>query len=395
MIHTHHSRLAAALAFTLFFAAASQADEYSLDYSVIGRYEYNDNINLSAANEIDISGGKISLPATLAVRNERMDASLMGELASSKYNESAYDSDDQNLQGRAKYQLERGELEGRAGYQRDSTVNSEFLDTGLVGLESSRVETASAGGSGFHMFTQKNGISAGVDYSNVDYQSDLYQDYEYISGYGGWIHEWSELTTLRLQAYGSRYENDAGNLRPVEVESDSLGVQAGFDYDVSEQLSASVLGGWLKVKTEYDTGTPFAPDDDDSNGPMLTGSLKYERERYDLQAKINSQPSPSGDGFMLYRHQLDLVYRYRLTESSRLDLGLIGGRSESVDNRINNDRDYARGRVRLDYRFSEHWYVAGTYVYSWQDHNRAAGDADSNAINLSLIFQPGQLAWSR
>ena len=73
----------------------------------------------------------------------------------------------------------------------------------------------------------------------------------------------------------------------------------------------------------------------------------------------------------------------------------MAGTSTATDNRINNDRDYARARLRVDYRFSPSWYVAGTYTYSYQDRDRAQGTANSNAVYLSLIFHPEKNVWSR
>lgn len=392
-INTNKYDLAAALVLALACAATSQADEYSLDYSVKGRYEYNDNVNLTHDNEIDISGGKVSLPATLAVRNERMDASLMGELASSKYNESDYDSNDQNLQAKASYKLQRGTVAGNAGYKRDSTRTSEFLDTGVVGLSAVRRESATVGGYTDYMFSERNGLIAGIDYADVAYDGNRFTDYKYASGYAGWQNQWSERTRLRLQAYGNRYENDSS---VIGVESDSLGVQAGFDSTLSEQLSLSLLAGWVGVDTEYSTDLPVAPPaDDDDNGYLLNASLDYTQPRYTLSAKLKNDLTPSGDGYLRQTSQLDLIYRYDVSELSRFELALVAGSSTATDSRIDNDRDYARARLRLDYRFSPSWYVAGTYTYSYQDRDRAQGTADGNEIYLSLIFHPEKNVWSR
>jgi hypothetical protein len=385
--------LAAALVLLLPCAVTSQADEYSLDYSVNGGYEFNDNVNLIHDDEVDISGAKVSLPATLAVRNERLDASVMGEVASSKFNESDYDSNDQNLQAKASYKLQRGTVAGKAGFKRDSTRTSEFLDTGVVGVSAVRRESATVGGSADYMLTEKNGLIAGIDYADVTYDGNRFTDYNYTSGYAGWQNQWSERSRLRLQAYGNRYENDGS---VIEVSSDSLGVQAGIDSTLSEQLSLSLLAGWVSVDTEYSTDLPIAPPaDDDSNGYLLNASLDYQQPRYTLSAKIKSDLTPSGDGYLRQTSQLDLSYRYDVSERSRFELALVGGTSKALDSRINNDRYYARARLRLDYRVSPSWYVAGTYTYSYQDRDRAQGTADSNAVYLSLIFHPEKNVWSR
>lgn len=370
-----------------------QADEYSLKYGVTADYEYNDNVGLSPNDKIDISGGQLAIPVTLASRSERLNTSLAGELAFSRFDDSGYNSDDQNLEAKLDYLLERGELEGSAGFKRASTRTTEFDDTGVVGLDASRVETATLGGAGSYLFTEKNGITGGVDYRQVDYQSDAFQDYSFVTGYGGWINQWSERTRLRLQGYFSRYINDDGN---IDVESDTLGFQAGFDSKLSERLSTAALIGWANTDTSFKSNTVVPPDDDSAGSVLVQGSVSYREERYQLDAKVMSEPSPTGNGTLYARHTLDLAYRYQLTERSRFDLGLTVGQQSAVDDGINNDRDWARIVLRLDYRIAENWYVAGRYQYSYQDLQQATGDAYSNAIFLSLIFEPeNQLIWSR
>ena len=78
-----------------------------------------------------------------------------------------------------------------------------------------------------------------------------------------------------------------------------------------------------------------------------------------------SEPSPTGNGTLYAKHRLNLGYRYQLTERSNLDLAFLVGRQTALDDRINNDRDYARTSVRMEYRVTEDWYVAGKYEYSY------------------------------
>ena len=73
------------------------AAEYSFTYGVTGDYEFNDNVGLNPDNKTEISGGQIATPFTLTSSSERLTASLGGELEFSRYDESGYDSDDQNL----------------------------------------------------------------------------------------------------------------------------------------------------------------------------------------------------------------------------------------------------------------------------------------------------------
>lgn len=372
-------------------AAGTSAKEYSFDYSVEAGGEVNDNVRLTTEDELEVSGGVVVLPAALTARSERLKTSLEAELTFSRYDEESYDSDDQDVKLGSTYQLERGQLEGVARYLRDTTRTGEFLDTGEVGLTAVRRETGSFQGSGSYLFTERNGISGGVLYRNVDYDSPRFQDYEFSNAYGGWLHQWTERTELTAQLYYSYYENDA----PIQVESDSLGARFGFTSKLSEQWETSLTAGWVKVSTDYAQQTLNGPSDNEADDLLLKGSVKYSAERHQFTARLQSEPSPSGNGTMYSDYTAALEYRYLVSERSRFDLNLIGGAREAVDDRITNDRDFARLRMRIDYRMSQSWYIAAAYQHSYQDRERALDDASSNEFRISVIYQPERMIWSR
>ena len=153
--------------------------------------------------------------------------------------------------------------------------------------------------------------------------------------------------------------------------------------------------GWLWLETDYCASLSENPEGSDSDAFVLAGSLLYTQERYELEANIGSRATPSGDGYLLFTQQLDLGYRYSLTERTQFKLGLIAGHSEAEDDRIDNDRDFARVRSSLAYSFSRTWHGALSYEYSYQDQERLSGDADSNSVYLGLVFRPEKSIWSR
>lgn len=376
----------------LSFTTASQANEYALEYSVKGRYQHTDNINLQPDFPIDLSGAEMILPATLTASSERLQASLLGSLSSSKYNESGYDSTDSNLQASADYRLERGTISGRAGYQRDSTQNTEFLDTGVVGFQSSRVEYATVGSSGTYNLTELNSLTAGANYRKSEYESPRFVNNENTSGYIGWIHQWTEDTNLQLQGTVSRFENEAR----IQVVSDSYGVQGGFTSNLTERLNVSALGGWTTTKTSYSaSGLASLPDDDNTGGWVFNGSTNYQMNRSKLSANLVRSSVASGNGYLQVSTILNIEYLYDVSEKSRLTLGLTSGRNGALDSRIKNNRDFSRANVALSYQFSRSWSLVGTYVYSYQDRESQTESADSNTLYATLIFQPLRTIWSR
>ncbi len=63
----------------------------------------------------------------------------------------------------------------------------------------------------------------------------------------------------------------------------------------------------------------------------MNGSLNYRQERYELSAGVRSGTRPSGNGNLGETNQLDLNYRYFVSERSRFDLGLVGGRNSTLN----------------------------------------------------------------
>lgn len=379
-----------------FWCGFAGAAEYELDLQLRSGFEYNSNINLNPDDEQDVSGAILALPITLTRRSERLESSLKAEAGFARYDEGDFDSNDQDIEAKGKYRLERGELEGEAGFKRDTTRDSEFLDSGLIGQKANRRERASAGVRGQNLLTSRNGIVFSASYADVSYDSLRLQDYDFASASFGWLHQWSERHQVRVEGYGSRFRNDSDP--SLEIESDSVGAQVGLEAALRETLQFSLLAGWISVDTEYTAGPGSAlpAADDQRDGSLVArGFLKYRKERLELEARVKSEPMPTGLGYLNKTDQLDLVYRYRLTESSRIALELIAGRMGALDSRIEDNRNFARGRVRYNHRLSERWDVGAAYTYSYQDAERASGDADSNAFKVTFTFRPGPSTWSR
>ena len=108
------------------------------------------------------------------MRSDQASASFLSELKSYKFDDSGYDSNDQNFESNAAYQLELGSVSGKAGYMRGSTLGTEFLDTGRIGGVATRVERATAGGGGAYILTDKSRASVTLSYGQTDYASPRY-----------------------------------------------------------------------------------------------------------------------------------------------------------------------------------------------------------------------------
>ena len=90
-----------------------------------------------------------------------------------------------------------------------------------------------------------------------------------------------------------------------------------------------------------------------------------------------------------------LSYSFRISDLATLRLAALYGQNESVDDRVNANRDYADGEAGLDWRISRSWYLTARYRYRFQDYETSPGDADSNALFFGIRYEPVAKRWSR
>lgn len=378
----------------LCLATAGEAREYQFDYGVDSRTSYRDNVNFRPDDGIDITGVRVALPATFSARDERSDLTVDGEVSTSKYDESSYDSDDQLLGGVYTYNTERNTYAVNSRLVRASTRDTAFLDDGQVGLSATRVERFTAGGSAKRQLSATDSLSATLDYRYTEYDNPRFVDGEFVTGSIGYGHSWSQRLSLLGVVSSDYYRNDA----VIEVETVGYGLQGGFNFEASEQLQVSLLAGWLFSTTEYSTNTNLPEPDDgdgDENGYLIDSSIDYTRERDRLSGSLVSSTRESSQGLLQQSTRLEVEYVYQLSEYTRLSLGALGGLDGALDSRINNDRDYAKGSISIDHRVSREWRVYARYQYRWQDRERQSGEADDNAFQIGFSWDPEALIWSR
>ena len=373
----------------LLTSASGQASEYSIDYRVSGGASYDDNEGLSREDERETSGVRIALPIRFQMRSEQANASFLSELESYKFDDSGYNSNDQNFQGNAAYQMELGSVSGNAGYIRGSTRGSEFLDTGRIGGVATRVERATAGGSGAYLLTEKSRASVTLNYAQTDYASPRYIGGTVIGSSFSAAHQWTERTSLSLRSNVARYQNDANQ----QTTSNILGSQAGFESVLSKNLDVALTGGITYVTTSFETNSPISRPDSDNTGYVGNGAVNYRQERYSLSATLLRNIRPTGNGDLRIFDQLEMTYRYQLSDLSGFNAFLLGGNTEALEGSIDNGRTFAQIGLSISYKLAQSWSVSGKYTYRYQDNGRGA--AQSNALNISLTFNPKEYGWSR
>ena len=389
IIFCHAGFFSAYVVVALLTSASAQAKEYSIDYNVSGGASYNDNEGLSREDERATSGARIAFPITFKMRGDQVTASFLSELKSYKFDDSGYDSNDQNFESNAAYQTELGSVSGKAGYMRGSTLGTEFLDTGRIGGVATRVERATAGGSGIYLLTEKSRTFVTLNYGQTDYASPRYIGGTVIASGFGAAHQWTERTSLSLGGNVSRYQNNADR----QTTSDIIGSRAGFESVLSENLDVALTGGISYVTTSFDTNSATSSPDSDTTAYVVNGAVNYRQERYSLSATLARNIRPTGNGDLNIFDQVNMTYRYKLSDLSGFNASLLGGNTEALEGAIDNDRRFAQIGLGISYKLAASWSVSGDYTYRYQDND--LGSAQSNALEIRLTFNPKEYIWSR
>jgi hypothetical protein len=389
IIFCHAGILSVYIAVALLTSASAQAKEYSVDYNVSGGASYNDNEGLSREDERATSGAQIALPISFKMRGKQASASFLSELKSYKFDDSGYNNNGQNFQGDVAYQLELGSVSGNAGYMRGSTLGTEFLDTGRIGGVATRVERATAGGTGIYRLTEKSRASVSLNYIQTDYASPRYIGGTVISSVFGAAHQWTERTSLSLGGNVSRYQNNADR----QTTSDIIGSRAGFQSVLSENLDVNLTGGISYVTTSFDTNSATSRPDSDTTAYVINGAVNYRQERYSLSATLARNIRPTGNGDLNIFDQVNMIFRYKLSDLSGFNVSLLGGNNEALEGAIDNDRRFAEIGLTISYKLAASWGVSSNYRYRYQDNGRGA--AQSNALRIRLTFNPKEYIWSR
>jgi hypothetical protein len=388
------------------YHGSAQSAEKTVKAGASLNYKYDDNIRVSPTNQITLSGLMLDGYVDAAYATPRFEAAVHLKLGIERYDNISLDSDDSSLEepktsdfdnesvdlnSEISYDWERHTLSLYGRYWRDSTLNTQFLDTGLGGfrqIEGASRSTTSTARTGWQwQITDRQLLDSSLQWQTVDYESALYVGYDYLSANSNWSYVLNERLRLQLQPYFSRFENDAN----VAVKSDTFGLQVGGIWSITEKWQLNALVGSSLVSSEYSGGgfSIFNPETgqiefvelEDQDSTSFTGdvTLGFDEEYYGFSVNVSSAISPSGDGILRQNSEARLRYYWKPRERLRLDFDARFGSRDTTGDRVDDKRDYAEAGVRVGFQFAKDWWVSARYRYREQDYERNnLGKGDGN-----------------
>jgi hypothetical protein len=275
-----------------FQATLAGADEFDIIPFVALRQEYNDNLFFSVNDEIDDFITIITLGLEFDKETERILAELTGRIDRVLYAENdVLDATDQYYAGNLSYQITpRFSLLTEAGYSKDSRIDSDIAETGLVLRTAARERIRFVAG-GNYFVTETTATSLTYLYDDIEYEDPEFVDSQEHSFNLGYNHQLDKLLPTTMARINLRYTQWDFKNSLVDYYGGTL----GGSWDYSEMLRLLFDFGIRYTRTEFAVG----PNQETSKDWGGVGYLNfsYRGELTDVYLAISHDIKPaSGRG---------------------------------------------------------------------------------------------------
>lgn len=361
--------------------------------------EYDDNARLQTDPALvqEIDGYLIDASLAIGYDTQRTSFELTPRLRSRVYDEIPdVDSDDQFLDFDFNHVTLKSEFGIRSSFNRESVRTAERADPDFDVDDPNEIPIDETGDTfsnerreRFHIapqwsykFTERTSLDLRASYTDVSYDESLVS---FLVDYTDWRLEGALSRNLseRTRAYfgvGMRqFENELG-----VNDVDGVGARVGIQSDISETTLVQAEIGYEETERSL-TG--------ESDGNFVANfNIVRRLETVSLLAQYRRDVAAGGNGRVTARDSLNFTLQKQFTERVTGDLGLRAFQTESIDDQAVNfqELDYAEFRAALNVALSRAFSVEGDYRHARRERGNA-GEADSNAFILWLIYRPTEI----
>ena len=393
----------------VFFAITLSADcyaaEWKIDPTIRLRTGYNDNIRINVDNELSSSEVTLIPSAVFSVETPRSGLSGKLRFDFRRFLE-ADNLDDNNVRFEVDsfYKMERSEVGFDVDLVRDTTLDSQLEETGLVFDRVNRL-LKRANPTWTYNLSDRTSLETGYTFTDVDYEkADTgFVDYTSHNVELSLNRVINERTFATITLGSSLTDNDN------DVRSIFSYLQVGANYQFSDTFSGSLFVGVRRTSSEFKQQIPifaggafvgFAPitnNIENSNwGGVFNGSLtkRFERGSTSISASRDITNTISGVLFEVTRLNWTNNYKFSETLSTDLNIALYSSKDDS-DLTTSENREYYDVNPRLNWDFSQFWRISASYRYKNQVFDRSNSNATQNVANLTLTYRWPRIAVSR
>ncbi|MCP9440088.1 MAG: hypothetical protein NNA20_07040 [Nitrospira sp.] len=378
----------------------ASAAEWLIEPSMSVRGEYHSNLLLALEPQLSTYAYWISPAVRLAGSTETLQ---VGSKLAFDYVEYQGERDAKiyNLHFplSVQYRQNRSIWGFTGGLNRDNTLRSELLETGVV-LAFAQRNFWSAAPSWTYSVTERLSAQTSYQYNKADYEKGSERlflfDYEVHSASETLSYTVTDKDSIQVTGLFTRFALPArGNLV-----ADTYGVQMGGTHMFSEDLTLSASGGPRFITNRIDTRIGTL--EDTTTVWVFNARLAKKWERANWSVEIGRDIFPSGFGLLIQKDHLLARASYEVTD--HLTFSLNG--QASIINPVATNELFTGGvRFRetrffhidphLRWRFAEYWAMDVGYMYSRRELEGVDRTGESHAVRLLVTYAPLKFSISR
>jgi hypothetical protein len=339
---------------------------------------YDDNVRLSAVDPESSFAGIAEVYALMSRRTEVTDLSFRAAADTRYYVDlTELNTTDGALDAAYTYRMERATFGLSSSFAYDSTLTSEEETTGIVQI-SRRRSFFDITPSVEYELSERSRIGADFTFQDVSYEdvsAVLLSDYQFYQvGLNGEYDLTERLTALARLGYDDFQSELAGD------SSEAISGEAGVRYRFSDRMTVTARAGARSVSS--DTDLPVGRgSDDNSTGPIY--GIGFEREYGPglLRVSLDRELLPTGRATLLDTTRARVSFSLPVSERATASLDALGvrNRSPSGDDSF-DDREFLSISPSLRWNLGETTWLDLSYRFRYQDRERLAEDAQSNAV---------------
>ena len=364
--------------------SAAMSAEWTAEPAMRFELQYHDNPRLTNQRH----NGEMSAVASpnLKMGVKTPQSALKGDarLNIVRYSEEHdFDSNDLYLDMTSQHKTQRSLWALDAAYDYNTTVTSEFEETGLV-QESIRRKFTEIVPSWQSTITEKTILALNYAHTAVDYvdgSSVGLFDYDNQVVSMNIAHQYSQRTKVTATIMASHYDSPGSG-----AEFDNAAITLGAEWSVAENLQAGLSVGRRDTKSSIRDQI-----DDEDNGLVLSGSFNRASPLTIWTGSLTRTITPSGLGYAVLNDHLLLSFNKKMTQMLRFVVKADAYRYKSLREEISGiDRLYSQFETGLNWRLTRDWSITASYRYRQQKYDQQDGSAKDNMVRASVNY-----AWQK
>lgn len=361
----------------ILFPLLASANDVTLVPSLRISGEYDDNVFFNSTDEVDDYLTIISPGLTFDYATELLNLQSLIVVDFLRYfDETELDTENQRYDLNGRYQLaSKWNIAGNFSYIKDTTLESELEETGIVHLREDRKRYNAGGGLSYQM-TELTDLNFNYTHTVTRYDSEDNVDYDY-DNFSLLCNRKlkNQLDVLTVRTNYSIFDSD-------EEKTNNYELLLGWFHKFSETLDLNASAGPRYTRQNFNDDR----EDEDSWGTTVDISLNKRGETSSATIGYSRRIWNNADGDLV---ETDRIYaRAKQRIIGRLGVGFVAGLyfTSQEDDSDNDDTRYYILNPSLYYMLTENHSIELAYSYQNELEESRPKDLESERNRIWIAF---------